>query len=91
MTIFLGNHKAENYHEIVCDLLRAYKAIGCNMSLKVHHLYFFSENLGTVSHQHGERFHRDISNMEKRYQGKWSLSMLVDYCCTLKRDVAQAT
>jgi hypothetical protein len=38
MTSFLGNHKAENYHEIVCDLLKAYKAIGCNISLKVHHL-----------------------------------------------------
>jgi hypothetical protein len=25
--------------------------------------------------------------MEKWYQGKWSLSMLADYCWTLKRDV----
>jgi hypothetical protein len=91
MTRFLGNHKAENYHEIVCDLLRAYKAIECNMSLKVHHLDFFPANLGTVSDQHGERFHQDISKMEKRYQGKWSLSMMVDFCWTLKRDVAQAT
>jgi hypothetical protein len=33
-----GNHKAENYHEIVSDLLMAYKATGCNMSLKVHFL-----------------------------------------------------
>jgi hypothetical protein len=38
-----------------------------------------------------ERDHQDISNMEKRYQGKWSLSMLADYCWTLKRDVAQVT
>jgi hypothetical protein len=29
--------------------------------------------------------------MEKRYQGKWRLSMLVDYCWTLKRDVPQET
>jgi hypothetical protein len=29
--------------------------------------------------------------MEKRYQGKWSLSMLADYYWTLKRDVPQAT
>jgi hypothetical protein len=91
MTSFLGNHKAENYHEIVCDLLRAYKAIGCNMSLKVHNSDFFPEYLGTVSDQHGERFHQDTSNMEKRYQGKWSLSMLADYCRALKRDVPQAT
>jgi hypothetical protein len=91
MTSFLGNHKVENYHEIVCDLFRAYKTIGCNMSLTVHHLDFFPENLGTVSDQHGEKIHQEISNIEKRYQGKWSLSMLVDYCWTLKRDVAQAT
>jgi hypothetical protein len=95
MTSFLGNHKAENYHEIVSDLLTAYKAMGCNMSLKVHfldyHLDFFPENLGAVSDKHGERFHQDISIMEDWYQGKWSLSMLADYCWTLKRDVPQVT
>jgi hypothetical protein len=35
---FFGNHKAENYLEIVSDLLTAYKAMGCNMSPKVHFL-----------------------------------------------------
>jgi hypothetical protein len=52
------------------------------MSLKVYfldsHLDFFPENLGAVSDEHGERFHQDISNMENRYQGKWSLSMLAE-------------
>jgi hypothetical protein len=76
MKSFLGNHKAENYHEIVSDLLTAYKAMGCNMSLKVHfldsHLDFFPENLGTVSDEHGDRFHQDISNVKKWYQGKLS-------------------
>jgi hypothetical protein len=65
------------------------------MSLKVHflgsHLDFFPENLGAVSDEHRERFHQDIYNMEKQYQGKWNLSMLPDYCWTLKRDVPQAT
>ncbi|UYV84810.1 hypothetical protein LAZ67_X003586 [Cordylochernes scorpioides] len=32
-----------------------------------------------VSDEHGERFHQDISSMEKRYQGKWSPGMLTDY------------
>jgi hypothetical protein len=77
---FLGNHKAENYHQIVSDLLTAYKAMGCNMSLKVHfldsHLDFFPENLGAVSDE--RHFNQDIYNIEKRYQGKWSLSMLAD-------------
>jgi hypothetical protein len=31
---FLGNHKAENYHEI----MTAYKAMVCNMSLKVSYI-----------------------------------------------------
>lgn len=33
-------------------------------------------------------YHDDISLMEKRYQGKSSQIMLVDYCCTLKRDIS---
>jgi len=34
----LGNHKAANYQDVVQDLLTSYKAIGCNMSLKIHFL-----------------------------------------------------
>jgi len=64
------------------------------MPLKVHfldfRLDFFPENLGAVSDVHGERFHKDISTIKKRYQGKWSPSMLADYCWTLIRDVPQA-
>jgi len=47
---FLGNHKSANYQDIVQDLLTSYKAVGWNMSLKIHflesHLDFFPENLG---------------------------------------------
>jgi len=61
------------------------------MSLKIYflekHFDFFPEIFGEVSDEHGERFHQDIMAMEKRYQGKWTLSMLADYCWTLKRDV----
>ena len=91
---FLGNHKAANYQDVVQDLLTSYKAMGCNMSLKIHflesHLDFFPENLGEVSDEHGERFHQDIMAVKKRYQGKWTSSMLADYCWTLKRDVPDA-
>ncbi|UYV73796.1 hypothetical protein LAZ67_11000937 [Cordylochernes scorpioides] len=69
------------------------KALGCNMSLMIYflhsHLDFFPDNLVAVSDEHGERFHQDISSMEKRYQGEWSSVMFADYCWTLKRDVAQ--
>jgi hypothetical protein len=50
-------------------------------------LDFFPENLGEFSDEHGERFHEDIMAMEKRYQGKWTSSMLAEYCWTLKSDV----
>jgi hypothetical protein len=50
------------------------------MSLGVHfldpHLDFFPENLEAVSEKHSQRFHQDISTMEKQYHGKWNSSML---------------
>ena len=85
---FLGNHKATNYQDVVQDLLTSYKAMGRNMSLKIHflelHLDFFLENLGEVSDE------QDIMTMEKWYQDKWTSSMLADYCWSLKMDVPDA-
>ena len=93
-TSFLGNHKAENYHNMVADLSQSYKPKRCNMSLKMHfldsHLDFFPENLGAVSDEHRQRFRQDISSMEKRYQGKWIPIMLAVYCRALGRDIPQA-
>lgn len=87
---FLGNRKAENYHEIVEELLSAYKALKCNMSLKIHfldsHLDFFPENLGAVSDEHGERFHQDMLHIEKRYNGNPSEGMLADFCWSIWRE-----
>jgi len=81
---FLGNHKVENYHDMVADLVQSYIAVGCNMSLKVHfldsHLDFFPVNVRAVGNEHGELSHQDMSNKEKQYQGKWSPNMLADYC-----------
>ena len=93
-TNFLGNHTAQNYRDMVADLVQSYKAMGCNMYLTLHfldsHLDFFPENLGAVSDEHRQRFHQDISTKKKRYKGKRSHSTLVDYCWTLRRHVAQA-
>jgi hypothetical protein len=92
---FLGNNRARNYGELVDKMLEAYKRMKCNMSLKIHflhsHLDFFPSNLGDVSDEHGERFHQDVATMEKRYKGKSTLSMLADYCWSLKRDNPCAT
>ena len=74
--------------------VQSYKAVGYNTSVKMHfldfHLDFSPEDLGTVSNEHGERFHQDISTMEKQYQGQWIPSMLADYCWKFRRDVPQA-
>lgn len=91
---FLGNNKDPNYKQIFKGLLKAFQALGCLMSLKVHflhsHLDYFPENLGDVSEEQGERFHQDIKEMEKRYQGRWSVSMIADYCWSLQRDLPDA-
>ena len=71
-------------------MLNNYKTLRCKMSFKVHflesHLDFFHSNLGDVSDEHGERFHLDICVIENRYKGKWYVSMLADYCWSIKRD-----
>jgi len=46
---FLGNRRAQNYEELVHNLLQSYLKLGCSMSLKIHflhsHLDFFSREL----------------------------------------------
>ena len=36
---FWGNRGAQNYDELVNNLLQSYQKLGCNMSLKVHFLH----------------------------------------------------
>jgi hypothetical protein len=52
-------------------------ATGGIMSLKIHFLHsqlnFFTSNLG-------QRYHQDISQMEKNYQGIWNANMMGDFC-----------
>jgi hypothetical protein len=70
------------------EMLEAYRIIGINMlHFLLFHLDFFPINLGDISDKCGERFHRDISTMEKRYQRKLNLILMGDYCCKLKREV----
>jgi hypothetical protein len=89
---FLGTYRADNYAELVETLLQRFQKMGSRMSLKIHflhsHLDFFPSNLGDVSDEHGERFHQDISLMEKRYQGKYNPNMMGDYCWFLQRETS---
>lgn len=92
---FLGNHKSENYRELVRIMLENFRKLGCHMSIKVHylhnHLDKFPENLGSYSEEQGERFHQDLKNMEERYQGRWDEHMMADYCWGIKRECLEET
>ena len=85
VTNFLRNDKAENYKDLVETMLHSYNCLGSNMSIKVHflnsHLNEFAANLGD-----GERFHQDIKVMEGRYQGRWDIHLMADYCWSIQRD-----
>ena len=92
---FLGNLKAENYKELVENLLSAHQAMRCDMSFEIHflhsHLNFFPLNQGALSDGHGERFHQDISTMEERFSGKSLRNMSADCFWNLTEEVSIAS
>jgi hypothetical protein len=67
-----GNIRAQNYKELIEDILSLYNKLGSNMSLKIHmpysHLDLFPDNCGIVSDEHGARFHQESATGKKRYQ-----------------------
>ena len=69
----IKNKKAENYSDLVDEMLEAFCDLVCKMSIKLDyinsHLDQFPENLGDVSEEQGERFHQDLKTIEDRYQG----------------------
>jgi hypothetical protein len=87
---FLGNIKYPLYKESVRNILDKFKLLGCNMSLKLNflasHLDYFPPNLGAVSEEQAERFHQDLKDVEQRYQGRWDVYMMADYCWSVARD-----
>ena len=50
------------------------------MSIKLHYLKSHSDNflknLGDVSEEQGEQFHKDIKIREEHYQGQWDGHMM---------------
>jgi hypothetical protein len=87
---FLGNIKDPLYKEIVRNMLDKFKLLGCNITLQLHflvsHLDYFPPNLGVISEEQGERFHQDLKDIERRYQGRWGVNMIADYCWSIARD-----
>jgi hypothetical protein len=87
---FLGNISEPLYKEIVRKKLDKFKLFGCKMSLKLHflasYLDYFPPNLGALSEEQGERFHQDMKDVERRYQGCWDVNMMADYCWSIARE-----
>ena len=84
---FLGNHKADNFRNIVEKLVDAYEKMGCRISLKLHvlhsHINEFKDNMGDYLEEQGERFHQDVKSFEKHYKGQYNESMMGDYIWNL--------
>lgn len=91
---FLGNFKSNDYDVHVRNMISRFQDLGCRMSVKMHfldsHLDYFPVNLGAYSEEQGERFHQDISVMEGRYQGRWNVNMMADYCWSINRHNPEA-
>ena len=87
---FLENHKADNFKNIVEELVDAYEKMGCRISLKLHvlhsHIDEFKDNMGDYSEKQGERFHQDVKSFEERYKGQYNESMTGDYIWNLVRE-----
>lgn len=86
---FLGTKRDPNYKTIVFTMLSNFEKLGCLMSSKLHYLFShldrFPENNAAKSEEMGERFHQDIKQKERHYQGRWDERMMADYCWSLKR------
>jgi len=81
---FPGKERAENYGEIVQDLISSCSAMGCNMSLQFNfmhfHLDFFVKTWEPSPMNKAKSSVRTISQMGKTYSGKCGPNMLNNYC-----------
>ena len=72
------------------DLIKAFNAMGCRMSLKLHmldaHLEKFKDNMGDYSEEQGERSHQDVKEVERRYQGHYDERTMGYYIWSLVRE-----
>lgn len=64
---FLGNHRAENYAELVDNMLKSYQLMSARLSLKrqfLHSLVDFFPLNRDDSDERGERFNQDTKVIE---------------------------
>ena len=94
ITKFLGKYRSAKYEKEIGGLLKNFRQHGTQMSVKLHflrsHSDYFPESYGDLSEEQGEHCHRDIRILEERYQGRWDVNFLADYCWYLKQDAVAA-
>lgn len=92
---FLGNHRADNYEQLIKNMMVGYKKLEINVTLKMHsllcHLERFPSNLGNFSDEQGERAHQDLMDIEKRFKGRNNVNALGTYCWELVRCIDPET
>ncbi|KYN17580.1 hypothetical protein ALC57_10132 [Trachymyrmex cornetzi] len=92
---FLGNQKSDDYVAIVANMISNFRRLGCLMNLKLHfldsHISYFPENLGDYSEEQGERFHQDLKEIERRWQGKWDVNMMAETTVGSYREIPKMT
>jgi hypothetical protein len=54
-------------------------------------LGFFPEKLCAVIEKKGECFHQDIKEIERRYQGRWNVNTIGNYCWMLHREIPETS
>lgn len=87
----LGKNVSSNWPALVNNLIQCMQISGCKtMSNKMHLLFKHKEKyepfLGKFSDEHGERLHKDMEVIEKRYGERFSVQMLAEYIWSLKRE-----
>jgi len=87
----LGKHVTEDWKEKVDLLISALQAMGCRSVTNKMHLIFkhkdkFEGYLGNFSDEHGERLHKEMQVLEKRFGRNANKEMLAEYIWSVKRD-----
>lgn len=87
---FLGNTKGADYINIARRMVRNFKELGCSMNSNLHFLDSHVDQLpeinGDFSEGQGERFHQDLKEFKRRFQERWGIDMLADYCWMMKKE-----
>lgn len=74
---FLGNRKAENYREIVGELIQLFREMNVNMSLKIHFLHNHLDFFRTISETSATNTAKDFIKMWRLSKNDLKVKILV--------------